>query len=91
MHATKQAGRRCRLLRRADSSLARPGADKHSWHAPAPARPPRGPRTPRPPRPRAPPRAPAPAPAAYLVRGKPRSTLLVPGSGQRDVTIFERV
>jgi len=30
-------------------------------------------------------------PGAYLVRGKPRSTLLVPGSGQRLVTTLPRV
>ena len=27
----------------------------------------------------------------YLVRGKPRSTFEVPGSGQREVTTFARV
>ena len=30
-------------------------------------------------------------PGVYLVRGKPRSTLLVPGSGQRLVTTLPRV
>ena len=32
-----------------------------------------------------------PAPGPYRVRGKPRSILLVPGSGQREVTILARV
>ncbi len=31
------------------------------------------------------------APPAQRVRGKPRSTLLVDGSGQREVTTFARV
>ena len=35
--------------------------------------------------------APGPGTPSYLVRGNPRSTLEVPGSGQRAVTTFARV